>query len=245
MIYMIQDRMPHADLITDRCIKKEELICACFDLATAYNGIRDFVEILNRIYEGIYSVSAVTIAGLILTEALDGYFIKEGKRKRAKYIRVNDCDIVLGTDGDIFINADIRNGEFECDNGIRYLLKTQSEIRAQKMQEKEMEIGRANSQPPEDDKTYNKDSLPSSTVFCNPEQDIENPSSRFEFTQLLKALREQKGVTQQQVSEATGISKSAYVNYECGNRKPGFSSLIILADYFNVSADTLLGRSNG
>lgn len=85
--------------------------------------------------------------------------------------------------------------------------------------QKKMEIDRANSQSPEDDKTYkDKDILSSSIAFCNPEQDIENPSSRFEFTQLLKALREQKGVTQQQVSEATGISKSAYVNYECGNR---------------------------
>ena len=64
------------------------------------------------------------------------------------------------------------------------------------------------------------------------------------FAKRVRQLRLEKGVPQQQVADALGISKPGYQNYEYGNKTPSFAVLPLLADYFNVSADYLLGRSD-
>lgn len=58
----------------------------------------------------------------------------------------------------------------------------------------------------------------------------------------LAELREKRGLTQSMLSHRTGITRAAISHYEKGRREPDFSTLIILADYFNVSIDYLLGR---
>ena len=60
----------------------------------------------------------------------------------------------------------------------------------------------------------------------------------------LKELRKEKGVRQEQVAVAVDISMSAYCNYEQGKREPTASVLIRMADYYDVSVDYLLGRSD-
>lgn len=60
----------------------------------------------------------------------------------------------------------------------------------------------------------------------------------------LKELRENKGITQKQLSEETGMSFQSISFYEHGEREPGVKVLISLADYFNVSIDYLVGRSD-
>lgn len=60
----------------------------------------------------------------------------------------------------------------------------------------------------------------------------------------LKELRENKGITQRQLSEETGMSFQSISFYEHGEREPGVKALISLADYFNVSIDYLVGRSD-
>ena len=60
----------------------------------------------------------------------------------------------------------------------------------------------------------------------------------------LKELRENKGITQKQLSEETGMSFQSISFYEHGERDPGVKALISLADYFNVSIDYLVGRSD-
>ena len=60
----------------------------------------------------------------------------------------------------------------------------------------------------------------------------------------LKELRENKGITQKQLSEETGMSFQSISFYEHGEREPGVKALISLADYFNVSIDYLVGRSD-
>lgn len=62
------------------------------------------------------------------------------------------------------------------------------------------------------------------------------------FSDRLKALRKQINFTQEELSKATGITKSAIGMYESGQREPKFETLEIFADYFNVSIDYLLGR---
>ena len=60
----------------------------------------------------------------------------------------------------------------------------------------------------------------------------------------LKELRKERGVRQEQVAVALDISMSAYCNYEQGKREPTASVLVRMADYYGVSVDYLLGRSD-
>ena len=64
------------------------------------------------------------------------------------------------------------------------------------------------------------------------------------FSARLRELRALKNVTQKQVAESVGLSERGYQNYELDNREPTMSSIIKLADYFGVSTDYLLGRSD-
>ena len=57
----------------------------------------------------------------------------------------------------------------------------------------------------------------------------------------LRELREQKGVTQKEVAEAIGCTATVYSRYEREEREPDISTLCSLADYFEVSTDTLIG----
>ncbi len=61
---------------------------------------------------------------------------------------------------------------------------------------------------------------------------------------LLRKLRESKKLTQADVASALEIGRSTYTKYESGKSKPVSEMLIKIADYFSVSVDYLLGRSN-
>lgn len=58
----------------------------------------------------------------------------------------------------------------------------------------------------------------------------------------LKTLRKQKGVSQQKLAEAIGVSQQSINRYENHNIEPDISTLIKIADYFNISMDALVGR---
>lgn len=60
----------------------------------------------------------------------------------------------------------------------------------------------------------------------------------------LKELRIKKGVTQQTVADFLQFSRVAYTNIENGKREPAFETIVKLADYFEVSTDYLLGKTN-
>lgn len=60
----------------------------------------------------------------------------------------------------------------------------------------------------------------------------------------LKELRKTKGKTQKQLSEFLGISQQAYATYELSTRTPPIDIIEKLADYFEVSIDYLLGRTD-
>ncbi|MBQ7374048.1 MAG: helix-turn-helix transcriptional regulator [Clostridia bacterium] len=61
------------------------------------------------------------------------------------------------------------------------------------------------------------------------------------FKDRLKELRLQLNVSQMELSKATGISQSAIAKWELGKTEPSASAIIILARFFNESADFLLG----
>ncbi|MGR8822384.1 helix-turn-helix domain-containing protein [Leuconostoc citreum] len=66
----------------------------------------------------------------------------------------------------------------------------------------------------------------------------------------LRELRKQKRlsvkaeVSRKELSMRTGISPSMIESIETGRREAGIKTLIKLADYFNVSIDYLVGRSD-
>jgi len=64
------------------------------------------------------------------------------------------------------------------------------------------------------------------------------------FSIRLKELRQNKGVTQKEVSNVIGITDRAYYDFERGKSKPAFDTLRAIAEYFNVSVDYLLGRTD-
>jgi len=65
-----------------------------------------------------------------------------------------------------------------------------------------------------------------------------------EFSERLKELRKTRGLTQKQLAEETNASERGIQNYEIKARKPEHDALIALADYFDVSLDYLVGRSD-
>lgn len=56
-------------------------------------------------------------------------------------------------------------------------------------------------------------------------------------------LRKEKGLTQDELCSALGITRTAYNSWENGSSKIKSDVLIMLADYYNVSIDYLLGRT--
>ena len=62
--------------------------------------------------------------------------------------------------------------------------------------------------------------------------------------QRLKDLRKHKKVGQKEVAELLGVSLRSYQFYESGEYDPSLPNLVVLADYFQVSTDYLLGRSD-
>ena len=57
----------------------------------------------------------------------------------------------------------------------------------------------------------------------------------------LKRIRESQGKLQEDVAKDLGISLSAYRNWEQGTRDLNGAKLCKLADYFDVSVDTIIG----
>lgn len=64
------------------------------------------------------------------------------------------------------------------------------------------------------------------------------------FAERLKELRLEKGFSQAQLSKATGISQNAITYWENQQRVPNAKAIIILARYFKVSTDYLLGEED-
>ncbi len=62
-----------------------------------------------------------------------------------------------------------------------------------------------------------------------------------QFPEMLQTLRRQARMTQPELAEKLGISRSAVSMYECGTREPNFAMLETLSVIFNVDMNTLTG----
>lgn len=64
------------------------------------------------------------------------------------------------------------------------------------------------------------------------------------FQNIFKRLRISSGLTQVEMADRLGISRSTIGMYETGAREPDFETLEAIADFFNVDTDYLLGRTD-
>ena len=64
------------------------------------------------------------------------------------------------------------------------------------------------------------------------------------FQERLRQCRKSVGLNQQEMAAELGIVFRSYRRYECGDSEPTLSTLVKLADYFQVSLDYLAGRTD-
>ena len=60
----------------------------------------------------------------------------------------------------------------------------------------------------------------------------------------LKHLRQQRGISQLKLAMDLSLNQNSISRYETGEREAGYAMLIRFADYFDVSIDYLLERTD-
>ena len=60
----------------------------------------------------------------------------------------------------------------------------------------------------------------------------------------LRELREQKGISQLRLAMDLSLNQNSISRYETGEREADYKTLVALADYFRVSVDYLLERTD-
>ena len=64
------------------------------------------------------------------------------------------------------------------------------------------------------------------------------------FYERLRNIRKLQNKTQKEVADSIGLGERNYQSFEYGTSKPSFDTLISLADYFNISLDYLVERTD-
>lgn len=62
------------------------------------------------------------------------------------------------------------------------------------------------------------------------------------FSEHLLKLRKGMGLSQEELAKRLNLGTHTYQRYEYGEREPGLSTLIALADFYNISLDELVCR---
>lgn len=64
------------------------------------------------------------------------------------------------------------------------------------------------------------------------------------FSKNLKFLREDKGLNQSELAKKIGLRQSHISSWELNTSDPSLYNISLIADYFNVSIDYLIGRES-
>ena len=64
------------------------------------------------------------------------------------------------------------------------------------------------------------------------------------FSDRVRELRKEKGLKQRELADICGLTLRGYQQYEYAVGFPDVPKLVILADYFDVSLDYLMGRTD-
>jgi len=63
------------------------------------------------------------------------------------------------------------------------------------------------------------------------------------FKTILKKLRDKKGLSQTQLANKLHVAQNTVSNWETGNREPDWEMMSVIANFFGVTMDFLLGRT--
>lgn len=75
-------------------------------------------------------------------------------------------------------------------------------------------------------------------------QIVKKGGRRVVLKKRMRQLRHERGMTQKEVAEQLGIGVSTMTMYETGRREPNMETLIKIANFFDVSVDYLLGKTD-
>lgn len=64
------------------------------------------------------------------------------------------------------------------------------------------------------------------------------------YIKRIRDLREDNDLTQQEIANVLGTSQTMYARYERGANELPIHHLLTLCNFYHVSADYILGRSN-
>lgn len=64
------------------------------------------------------------------------------------------------------------------------------------------------------------------------------------FSTRLRELRNERGVSQQELGKLVNMSKMAVSHWESGHSEPSISQLVLLSDFFEVTVDYLIGKTD-
>ncbi len=63
------------------------------------------------------------------------------------------------------------------------------------------------------------------------------------YGEYFKAQRELAGLSQSELSKRTGLSQQMISHWENNKGEPGIEKLVVLADFYGISLDELIGRT--
>jgi transcriptional regulator with XRE-family HTH domain len=64
------------------------------------------------------------------------------------------------------------------------------------------------------------------------------------FGKILKKLRDDAGISQQRLADIVGLTQQAVAKWESSKAEPDLATVAKLAEYFQVSTDYILGKTN-
>lgn len=67
--------------------------------------------------------------------------------------------------------------------------------------------------------------------------------SKIQIHKKLKQLRKFEGLTQQELAEKLGIGRVNYTRYENGTVRPDYETLLLIADFYEITLDELFDRN--
>ena len=76
------------------------------------------------------------------------------------------------------------------------------------------------------------------------EEFLKERKPMIDYVKRIRDLREDHDKTQQEIADILGTSQTMYARYERGANELPLRHLVKLCDYYHVSADYILGRSN-
>lgn len=128
MMWIEEIDCPNVNFFTSGEVTQAGVIEAYKYLAESYRGVFDFIGMLDLIFEGVYTISEVIMAGVLLIDAVDGYLVMTDKgysRMRGKYLRINDLDTVFIESEEMILCGKILSGTtFDADNGPNFKMHT-------------------------------------------------------------------------------------------------------------------------